>query len=213
MKLADIRKEYKSHALDESHTSESPFEQFELWMKEALASEVPEPTAMNLSTINLLGRPSSRIVLLKGMELGGFVFYTNYQSDKGKDMEKTPFAALNFHWVEMERQVRIEGRVEKVPVAVSDEYFNSRPRGSRLGAHVSNQSQPIEGREVLEKRYEELLAQYGEDKPIERPEHWGGYVVIPDAIEFWQGRPSRLHDRILYTQDENGVWARKRLAP
>ena len=191
----------------------SPIEQFKQWMQESIESQIPEPTAMNLATVNEQGRPTSRIVLLKGIELGGFVFYTNYESRKGKELARNPYACLNFHWVEMERQVRIEGKVEKVPAEVSDKYFHSRPRGSRIGAHVSEQSKAIPGREVLERRYEELVEKYGEEKPVERPSHWGGYVLKPEAVEFWQGRPSRLHDRILYELQADGSWSKKRLSP
>lgn len=213
MNLADIRKDYSSRELDESHTLANPIDQFKQWMQEAIKAEIPEPTAMNLATITAEGRPTSRIVLLKGVELDGFVFYTNYNSQKGNELAQHPYACLNFHWVEMERQVRIEGPVERVPATVSDEYFNSRPRGSRLGAHVSNQSTPITDRSILEDRYKQLVEEYGEDKEIKRPEHWGGYVLKPEKIEFWQGRPSRLHDRILYELHLNGNWNKKRLSP
>lgn len=213
MNLADIRKDYKSQALEESQVAKQPLEQFQQWMKEAIDAQLPEPTAMHLNTISLNGRPVGRIVLLKGVEEGGFVFYTNYNSRKGQELANNPYAAITFHWVEMERQVRIEGLVKKVPAAMSDAYFNSRPRASRLGAHVSPQSTVIQHREVLEKRYEELLQEYGENKEVPRPEHWGGYVLVPDAIEFWQGRPSRLHDRIRYTKPEGADWLIERLAP
>jgi pyridoxamine 5'-phosphate oxidase len=212
MNLADIRKDYKSQELDESQVAASPLEQFQQWMQEALQSQLPEPTAMHLSTIGLNGRPAGRIVLLKDLENGGFVFYTNYQSRKGQELAQMPFASLTFHWIEMERQVRIEGVVQKTSADTSDAYFNSRPRESRIGAHVSPQSQVIAQRQLLEDHYQKLTAKYGTDGEVDRPEHWGGYIVVPEVIEFWQGRPSRLHDRIRYTKKGND-WLIERLAP
>jgi pyridoxamine 5'-phosphate oxidase len=211
MNLADIRKEYKSHTLDERHTHPDPFRQFGQWMQEAIEAQANEPTAMHLATVGPDGRPSGRIVLLKGIELGGFVFYTNYNSRKGGELAAHPQACLTFYWAEMERQVRIEGRVEPVPADVSDAYFQSRPRGSQIGAHVSHQSQPVD-RQALEDRYAALEAEYADGRPVARPPHWGGYVLRPETVEFWQGRPSRLHDRVLYALDA-GQWIRTRLSP
>lgn len=211
MQISDIRKEYTRHTLDEKDVAVSPFEQFNKWLQEALHSDIPEPTAMNLATVGANGRPSARIVLLKHVD-SGFVFFTNYNSRKGADLQHNPFAALTFHWVEMERQVRIEGRVERVESALSDEYFNSRPLMSRIGAIASEQSRPLPNREVLENRMRALGAEYV-DKIPPRPQNWGGYRLIPDYFEFWQGRRSRLHDRIVYEPANNGMWKIYRLAP
>jgi pyridoxamine 5'-phosphate oxidase len=212
MNLADIRKEYSSRSLDEQSVHADPFAQFSQWMAEAIEGGILEPTAMNLATVASNGRPSARIVLLKGIEGGGFVFYTNYTSRKGVELMATPFACLTFQWLEMERQVRIEGQVSKVEGAVSDQYFASRPRGSQIGAYASPQSQPVPSRAFLENRFEAMQQQFGNEEPIERPAHWGGYRLVPDTIEFWQGRPSRLHDRVRYTL-QHGLWTIDRLAP
>ncbi|GAB3970241.1 pyridoxamine 5'-phosphate oxidase [Spirosoma terrae] len=209
--ISDLRKEYTLNGLDKADVLADPIAQFRIWFNAALQANVPEPNAMYISTVTEDGRPDGRIVLLKDILDTGFVFYTNYESRKGKELTSHPFAAITFFYQELERQVRIEGRVEKVSPEQSDDYFNSRPRGSQLGAWVSNQSSVIENRDVLETRQHELEFRFA-DQPIPRPPHWGGYQVIPDAIEFWQGRPSRLHDRIRYRK-ENDNWIIERLAP
>lgn len=209
--ISDLRKEYTLNGLDTADVLADPIAQFRVWFNAALEANVPEPNAMYVSTVTEDGRPDGRIVLLKDILDTGFVFYTNYESRKGKELTSHPFAAITFFYQELERQVRIEGRVEKVSPEQSDDYFNSRPRGSQLGAWVSNQSSVIENRDVLEVRQRELEARFA-DQPIPRPPYWGGYQVIPDVIEFWQGRPSRLHDRIRYRK-ENGNWIIERLAP
>ncbi len=211
MQISDIRKEYTRHTFNEQDAAASPFEQFDKWLQEALHSGIPEPTAMNLATVGANGRPSARIVLLKHID-SGFVFFTNYASRKGADLQQNPFAALTFHWVEMERQVRIEGKVEMVEPALSDEYFNSRPLMSRIGAIASEQSRPLPNREVLENRMRALEAEYADKEPA-RPQNWGGYRLIPDYFEFWQGRRSRLHDRIVYEPAADGSWKIYRIAP
>ncbi len=210
MNIADIRKDYALERLDESDVDADPFRQFHAWLKEALAAEVPEPTAMTLATVNAAGSPSARIVLLKALDERGFVFYTNYASRKGGDLDARPRAALTFLWKELERQVRVEGAVEKVSAAESDEYFAIRPLGSRIGAWASTQSATIESRQWLEARVRAAEEQYGDNPP--RPPHWGGYRVIPEWLEFWQGRRSRLHDRIAYTRSAGG-WTISRLSP
>ena len=211
MSISSIRRDYQLETLLENHVDSNPFNQFTSWWKEALSSDIDEVNAMALSTIMSNGRPTSRIVLLKGYDEAGFVFFTNYDSHKGQELASNPFASLLFFWKELERQVRIQGICEKIPGVESDEYFYSRPVGSRLGAWASPQSKTIEGREVLEKRAQELNSQYA-DGNVPRPPHWGGYRVVPDSIEFWQGRSSRLHDRILYSK-ENAGWKISRLAP
>ncbi len=210
-KIADLRKEYTLNGLDQTDVLSNPFAQFQQWFDIALTAGVHEPNAMHLSTIGTNGRPEGRIVLVKGIDASGFSFYTNYNSEKGTSLIKQPVAALTFFWPELERQVRIEGQVEKVTEAESDTYFNSRPRGSQLGAWVSNQSEVISGRDVLEARQQALEAQFA-DQPIPRPPNWGGFRLIPDQIEFWQGRPSRLHDRIRYRLDA-GTWLIERVSP
>lgn len=209
--IADMRKEYSRKSLEVQDILPNPITQFEKWFDEATRSELPEPNAMHLATVSEDGKPSGRVVLLKGIEDGRFIFYTNYQSQKGKELESTPWAALTFFWVELERQVRIEGKVSKVAQETSTEYFHSRPRGSQIGAWVSPQSSVIPDREFLENRQKELEAQF-EKEEIPRPEHWGGYAVEPKTLEFWQGRPSRLHDRIQYSRHED-EWRIERLAP
>ena len=208
--LAGIRNEYALKTLEEARVDRDPMKQFGVWMAEAIHAQVPEPTAMSLATVDARGRPSSRIVLLKGLDPRGFVFYTNYSSRKGRDLAANPAAAMTFMWKELERQVRIEGVTEKVTPAESDEYFATRPLGSRIGAWASPQSDVIATRQWLEDRWAELGRQHGENPP--RPPHWGGYRLLPDCIEFWQGRRSRLHDRVVYER-EGGAWKTSRLAP
>jgi pyridoxamine 5'-phosphate oxidase len=209
--IAHLRKDYMLESLNESDVATDPIQQFTRWWKEAVESEIDEVNAMTLCTVAMNGRPEGRIVLLKDYDEQGFVFFTNYESHKGAELANTPFATLVFFWKELERQVRISGSVVKVPPAESDNYFHSRPLGSRLGALASPQSHPIESREVLESKLQQLEQQYA-DGQVPRPQHWGGYRVTPDSFEFWQGRPSRLHDRISYTK-ETGDWAIQRLAP
>lgn len=211
--LADLRKDYKLASLGKRDLAADPIVQFNKWMDEAIKAELPEPTAMNLATVSAQGRPSARIVLLKGCDERGFVFYSNYESRKGRELGETQWAALTFHWVELERQVRIEGHVEKVPAAESDAYFKSRPLASRIGAHASPQSEPIGSREALMARVAAATARYGilPDGPP-RPAHWGGYLIVPERVEFWQGRRSRLHDRLVYMRQFGG-WHIERLAP
>jgi pyridoxamine 5'-phosphate oxidase len=210
MNIADIRKDYKVASLSESDVAPSPFTQFDNWLKEAIAAQLPEPNAMTLATAATDGRPSTRVVLIKGIDERGPVWFTNYQSRKGRELAGNPFAALQFHWVELERVVRIEGRVEKVSDAESDAYFNGRPLDSRIGAWASPQSETISGRTVLVARAAEYAAKFLLKPP--RPPHWGGYRLLPDRFEFWQGRPSRLHDRIVYRLAD-GAWRIERLAP
>jgi pyridoxamine 5'-phosphate oxidase len=208
--LAQLRKDYALKTLEERDAAADPMQFFGLWMVEAIHAQVPEPTAMNLATVDARGRPAARIVLLKGVDKRGFVFFTNYESRKGRELAANPVAALTFMWKELERQVRVEGTVEKVTPEESQVYFATRPLGSRIGAWASPQSQVIENREWLERRWEALTAQYGEEPPL--PPHWGGYRVLPEYLEFWQGRRSRLHDRIAYARD-GAAWKVSRLAP
>jgi pyridoxamine 5'-phosphate oxidase len=213
LSLADIRINYSLKELTLEAVAADPLKQFETWMQEALAAKADEPTAMTLSTATTHGRPSARVVLLKAITPEGFVFYTNYESRKGQQLQENPFAALTFFWPALERQVRVEGSVERVSSAVSDAYFHSRPRGSQLGAWSSPQSQPIPDRTLLENLEREYSAKFQELEVIPRPEHWGGYLVKPERIEFWQGRQNRLHDRLLYEVETNGNWHIQRLAP
>ena len=210
--IQNLRQDYRSASLLESDVTENPYSQFEKWFSEALNSEVLEPNAMTLATANTNGIPSARIVLLKGFTDQGFVFYTNYESQKGKEIESIPYAALIFFWGDLERQIRIEGVVEKVSEEESNQYFHSRPKGSQLGALTSPQSQTIFSREFLEEKLADLEKEY-EDKEVIKPKHWGGYRVIPNRIEFWQGRSNRLHDRIVYIQGKDQSWKFERLAP
>ena len=210
-RVADLRKDYGQARLDESDVALEPIAQFTRWFEEALKAEVNEPNAMSVATVGDDGRPTSRIVLVKQFDARGFTWYTNYASQKGKQLESKPFAALLFFWSELERQVRIEGRVERTSAEESDKYFNSRPLKSRLAAIASEQSEPIANRAALEQHYEEVARQYGEAPP--RPQHWGGFRLVPERIEFWQGRRSRFHDRIVYTRQEDGLWTRQRLQP
>jgi pyridoxamine 5'-phosphate oxidase len=198
--------------LHESDVAANPFDQFRTWLDQALAAQLTQPLGMALATATANGRPSNRMVLLRGFDERGFVFFTNYGSRKAQELDSNPQAALVFYWAEMDRQVRIEGHVERISAAESDAYFQSRPRGSRLGAWASPQSQVIASRDVLDQRMEELLAKYGEDE-IPRPPHWGGYRVIPAVIEFWQGEPNRLHDRLRYRRLDEHSWRLERLAP
>ncbi|CAG9185476.1 pyridoxamine 5'-phosphate oxidase [Cupriavidus pinatubonensis] len=209
--LADLRRTYVLGSLNESDVAGDPIAQFKRWFDEAVTAKLPEPNAMTLATVGADGQPSARIVLLKGMDEKGFTFFTNYESRKGLDMAANPRAALLFHWVQLERQVRVEGRVEKVADDESDAYYASRPLGSRLGAWASEQSKEVPGRDVLEQRESEYRAKFGENPP--RPAHWGGYRLVPTALEFWQGRPSRLHDRIAYRVEPDGSWKIVRLSP
>ena len=211
MKLSEIRKEYTSKSLDINEVSQYPFRQFRIWLDEAIDSEVPEVNAMCLSTLSLNGYPNSRIVLLKDMD-HGFVFFTNYESEKGKEIAAHPQASLNFFWPELERQVRIMGDLEKVTPKESDDYFHSRPMGSQIGAWTSPQSQEISDRQALESRRLLIENRFSEE-PMIRPEHWGGYRLLPIRMEFWQGRASRLHDRICYQKDSPSEWKIVRLAP
>ena len=209
--IADLRQNYTLQALNEADVDPDPIRQFQRWLDQAIAAELPEPNAMTLATATRDGIPSARIVLLKGLDARGFAFYTNYESRKGQELADNPQAALVFLWTVLERQVRIEGQVEKVAAAETDAYFQSRPLASRLGAWASEQSRVIRDREVLEQRFAELKATYA-DETVPRPPHWGGYRVIPHQIEFWQGRTSRLHDRLRYRL-EQGNWLLERLAP
>lgn len=209
--LSDLRKSYEQGSLEEHQVASEPLAQFQDWLAEALRIGIHEPNAMTVATVGANGRPSSRPVLIKGCDARGIVWYTNYNSRKGQELEANPFAALQFHWIELERVVRIEGRVEKVSAEESDAYFKSRPLGSRIGAWASPQSEVIPGRGTIVARVAEYGLKFGLNPP--RPPHWGGYRVVPDYWEFWQGRASRLHDRIAYRLQADGGWVRERLAP
>lgn len=223
MNIADLRKDYALKGLDEKDALADPFAQFSLWMNEALSAKLPEPTAMTLATAAPLAgggaQPTARIVLLKAIDARGFVFFSNYASRKGRELAANPFAGLLFHWIELEREVHIDGRIEKVDAQQSDAYFASRPLLSRIGAHASPQSQVLRDRAELEARFAQKNLQFGENVP--RPDHWGGYRLLPTEIEFWQGRRSRLHDRLRYRRDAQsgqiagpgGDWIIERLAP
>jgi pyridoxamine 5'-phosphate oxidase len=211
MNIADLRKSYERAELSESDSHARPLAQFDQWLNEAIKSEVPEPNAMTLASVASNLRPSTRVVLIKDYDEQGIVWYTNYDSRKGQELAGNPYAALQFHWVELERVVRIEGRVEKVSDQESDTYFRSRPLDSRIGAWASPQSQVISGRTVLVANAARYGAQFLLHPP--RPAHWGGYRLVPDTWEFWQGRKSRLHDRLRYSQQNDGTWLRERLAP
>lgn len=210
-KISDLRKDYSRSELDEDRAHNDPLAQFHAWFDEALEHEIPEPSAMTVATVDEHGRPSTRIVLAKDVDRRGIVWYTNYLSRKGRELAVNRYAALQFHWVEHERVVRIEGLVEKTSAEESDAYFASRPLASRIGAWASEQSEPIGSRSVLVARAAEFGLRYGIHPP--RPPHWGGYRLVPDRWEFWQGRASRLHDRLVYTLQPDGAWARQRLSP
>lgn len=209
--ISDLRREYTLRGLSEDEVDPDPLRQFQLWFEQAVAAGLPEPNAMTLATADAAGRPSARVVLLKGFDRRGFVFFTNYQSRKGRELAANPFVALVFFWPELERQVRIEGQAAPITAAESDAYFASRPRGSQLGAWASAQSSVIADRAALEREVERLAQQFGAG-PIPRPPHWGGYRVAPELIEFWQGRPNRLHDRLRYRRGGD-AWLLERLAP
>jgi pyridoxamine 5'-phosphate oxidase len=210
MKIADLRQEYMRAGLAEADAERDPIRQFERWFDDALRAQLPLPNAMTLATVGADGAPSARVVLLKGIEGGGFTFYTNYRSRKARELETRGTACLVFMWSALERQVRIDGRIERVSAAESDAYYASRPLGARLSAWASPQSEKVASRAVLETAMEELRRRHGEAPP--RPPHWGGYRVLPSELEFWQGRADRLHDRLVYTR-EGGEWRIARLAP
>jgi pyridoxamine 5'-phosphate oxidase len=212
MSLSDLRREYALAGLKESDLDPSPFKQFDKWFQQALAAGLPEPNAMTLATATLDGKPSARVVLLKGFDERGFVFFTNYESQKGLELSANPHAALVFYWIELERQVRISGRVSRVSSEESETYFHSRPTGSQLSAWASQQSEVVSERKILEDRLEELTHEY-QSKPIPLPPFWGGYRVAPETLEFWQGRPNRLHDRLRYTLQPGSQWLIERLSP
>ena len=210
--IAALRKDYTLHALTESDVASSPIEQFTRWWNQALESKIDEVNAMALSTVNSSGIPESRIVLLKGYSPKGFIFFTNYQSDKGVQLQHNANCSLLFFWKELERQVRINGKAERISGQDSDDYFNSRPEGSKIGAWASPQSKVVENQQWLQERFEKIKHAYAL-KDIPRPSHWGGFIVVPTSIEFWQGRPSRMHDRIRYSSPANDQWKIERLAP
>ena len=211
-KIVSLRKEYSSAFLNEEDVNLNPFKQFELWMHQAVEAQILEPHAMTVSTVSAEGKPSSRIVLLRGFDENGFVFYTNYSSHKGNDMAQNKYACLNFFWPDVERQIRIEGSILKINQQISTDYFHSRPRESQIGAWASNQSAVIENRKVVEDAFIQFTEKFKDLEVIPKPEHWGGYNIKPNSIEFWQGRPSRLHDRLRYTE-VNGEWKIERLSP
>ncbi len=213
LSLEELREEYKRGALDEVNSDPNPMRQFRRWMEEAQAAELKEPNAMTLATATPDGKPSGRIVLLKELLPDGFVFYTNYTSRKGREMEANPQVALTFYWGELERQVRVEGRITKVSREKSETYFRGRPKGSRLGALVSHQSEVLPSRKPLEAKLEELQSRYADTEDVPAPDWWGGYCVKPEALEFWQGRENRLHDRLLYRRTHENGWAVERLSP
>lgn len=210
--LSKLRKEYQLKQLDTQEVATSPFDQLRYWLDEAISQHITEPSAMTLATVNAQGKPSARIVLLKAMTSEGLVFYTNYQSRKGKELAQNPYASLLFFWPDLERQIRIEGRVVYTDGNDSEAYFHSRPRGSQIGALASPQSQKVDSRAWMEDKIKALEEKY-KDREIPRPEHWGGYILKPDYFEFWQGRASRVHDRVAYELSDAGEWDIYRLAP
>ena len=210
--IAHIRKDYTKTSLDVKSVSKDPIQQFDHWFKEAVTAEVPEPNAMTLATVNAEGRPSTRVVLLKGVENGKFVFFTNYQSNKGQELDQNPACSLTFWWPELERQICLEGIASRIDAKRSEEYFQSRPRGSQVGAWASPQSSMINDRSILEERVKQMEEKFKGLEKLPKPHQWGGFEIDPLMIEFWQGRPSRLHDRILFTKVD-GVWRVDRLAP
>ncbi|MGF1589921.1 MAG: pyridoxamine 5'-phosphate oxidase [Pleurocapsa sp.] len=211
--IADLRQNYTLAGLSEADLNPHPIKQFEIWFQQALEADLIEPNAMTLATATSDGKPTARIVLLKGVSDRGFVFYTNYESQKGQQLIANPYAALVFLWDRLERQVRIEGKVEQLQPEESAEYFQSRPKASQLGAWASAQSRVIPNREVLEQKLADLQKKYSDDATVPLPQHWGGFRVIPNRIEFWQGRPSRLHDRLVYDLQTDGSWHIERLSP
>lgn len=211
--IKNLRQDYRLESLDIADVQANPFDQFKKWFQEALDAQLPEPNAMTLATATPDGKPTLRVVLLKSFDYEGFVFYTNYSSRKGKELAANPYAALNFLWLELERQVRIEGTVEKVSAADSEAYFQSRPKGSQIGAWASPQSTVIPDRKTLEENVQQLITVYEKEVSLPRPEHWGGFVIKPTLMEFWQGRSNRLHDRMQYTLQADGNWKIERLAP
>ncbi len=210
--ISDLRQEYKKHILSEASVLTDPLTQFDVWFHEALRAGVPEPNAFTLATVGVNGRPSARVLLLKGIDAGGFVFYTNYNSNKAQELESVPYASMVFLWLELERQIRINGPVAKISREESEQYFQSRPRESQIGAWVSPQSHKIPSRDLIEQTLVSMIEKFKTNETIPLPEYWGGYRLIPEEIEFWQGRPNRLHDRLLFTC-ENENWRLDRLAP
>ena len=210
--IASLRVNYALKTFHEEDVNSDPFTQFSIWLTEAIDSKANEPNAMTLATVKTDGKPAARVVLLKDFSENGFVFFTNYESNKGMELDQNPNVAAVFCWLELQRQVRIEGTVRKISESDSDEYFHSRPHGSKIGAHASPQSKVIKNREILENNFAEIEKLFHE-KPIMRPKHWGGYIIEPTLIEFWQGRQSRLHDRFLFTKQSDASWEIERLAP